>query len=32
MAECRWRRGLNLADADLVAATLDNVTKPFSPP
>ena len=28
MAGCGWRRGLSLADAALIAATLDNVTSP----
>jgi hypothetical protein len=28
MARCGWRRGLSLANAALIAATLDNVTSP----
>jgi hypothetical protein len=28
MAGCGWRHGLSLADAGLIAATLDNVTSP----
>lgn len=28
MAGCSWRRGMSLAEAGLIAATLDNVTNP----